>query len=298
MITKSIEAEGINCDDAIEKALRMLGMDRDDVSVEVLTVGKRGIFRSTPAKVRVSYEVPEPVKAPEPAPVIEPEPKKENIAVKPEPKKEVVKKTPHKPVQPSAQPPVKPPVSTSGPAYVSGTALPKEQISQVGEQAANFIDGLLVKLGVEGHAEILDSSNDEHLQVEIVGPNMGPVIGRRGDTLDAIQYLTMLVVTKDREEHIRVSVDTEGYRAKREESLTRLARKMAAKVARYRKSMTLEPMNPYERRIIHAALQDFRGVTTFSTGTEPGRRVVIAPEGQNTGRSTRGGTAPRGDRRR
>lgn len=99
------------------------------------------------------------------------------------------------------------------------------------------------------------------------------MIGRRGDTLDAIQYLTSLTINRGKEEHIRIAIDTEGYRAKREESLQRLARKMAGKVLKYRKNMTLEPMNPYERRIIHATLQDYKGVTTYSTGTEPNRRV-------------------------
>lgn len=157
--------------------------------------------------------------------------------------------------------------------------MPESEWSNEAKTAVAFIDGLLVKLGIEGHAFVTELSEADHLRIEIEGPDMGPVIGRRGDTLDAIQYLTSLVLNRGTDDHIRLTIDTENYRIKRAESLERLARKMAGKVVRYHKPMTLEPMNPYERRIIHAALQDYRGVTTHSTGTEPGRRVVISPEG-------------------
>lgn len=103
------------------------------------------------------------------------------------------------------------------------------------------------------------------------------MIGRRGDTLDAIQYLTSLTINRGKEEHIRIAIDTEGTAPKRDEISPASARKMAVG-AEYRKNMTLEPMNPYERRIIHATLQDYKGVTTYSTGTEPNRRVVVAME--------------------
>lgn len=165
------------------------------------------------------------------------------------------------------------------PVFVKPEAKPESAWSEEAKAAVQFIDGLLVKLGVEGHAFVTAQSEDDHLRIEIEGPDMGPVIGRRGDTLDAIQYLTSLVLNRGTEDHIRLTIDTENYRGKRAESLERLARKMAGKVARYHKPMTLEPMNPYERRIIHSALQDYRGVTTHSTGTEPNRRVVISPEG-------------------
>ena len=113
---------------------------------------------------------------------------------------------------------------------------------------------------------------------------MGAVIGRRGDTLDAIQYLTSLSINRKRDTHVKISIDTENYRQKRQESLERLARKMAGKVLKYKKNMTLEPMNPYERRIIHATLQDFRGITTYSTGNEPNRRVVVAMANRSGGK--------------
>ena len=112
--------------------------------------------------------------------------------------------------------------------------------------------------------------------MNLSGPNMGAVIGRRGETLDAIQHLTNYVVNRGSDKHMHISVDAESYRAKREESLVRLAEKMAAKVIRYKRSMALEPMNSYERHIIHTALQNYEGVSTSSTGTEPNRRVVVS----------------------
>ena len=181
--------------------------------------------------------------------------------------------------RPARPQPVERPAEVEEKPVVKANPLPEEQWSAEAKAAAAFIDGLLVKLGVEGKAVVVDTTEADHIRIEIVGPDMGPVIGRRGDTLDAIQYLASLVLNKTTEEHVRLTIDTENYRVKRAESLERLARKMAGKVIRYHKAMTLEPMNPYERRIIHSALQDYRGVTTHSTGTEPNRRVVISPEG-------------------
>ena len=120
-----------------------------------------------------------------------------------------------------------------------------------------FLDGLLKRMGVEADIEI---------------------IGRRGETLDAIQHLTNYVINRGSDKHMHICVDAESYRAKREESLVRLAEKMAAKVIKYKRSMALEPMNSYERHVIHTALQDYEGVTTSSTGTEPNRRVVVSYE--------------------
>ena len=113
-------------------------------------------------------------------------------------------------------------------------------------------------------------------KVILEGKNLGALIGRRGETLDAIQHLTNYVINRGSDKHMHICVDAESYRAKREESLVRLAEKMAAKVIKYKRSMALEPMNSYERHIIHAALQDYEGVTTSSTGTEPNRRVVVS----------------------
>ena len=142
------------------------------------------------------------------------------------------------------------------------------------EEAVQFLNGVFEKMDIE--AEVNASLEDNILKVDISGPKMGLVIGYRGETLDSLQYLTSLVVNKNREdEYIRVILDTEGYRRKREETLERLAEKTAYKVKKYRRSMMLEPMNPYERRIIHSKLQQIDGITTRSVGEEPFRRVVI-----------------------
>jgi len=145
------------------------------------------------------------------------------------------------------------------------------------EKVYNFVNGLLEHMGVNANLEITDKE-DGGINVNLSGKGMGVVIGRRGETLDAIQHLTNYAVNHGNEKRLHVSVDAEAYRAKREEALVRLAEKMAAKAIKYKRSMALEPMNSYERHVIHAALQDYEGVTTSSIGTEPNRRVVVAYE--------------------
>lgn len=320
---KFIETTGDTRDAAIAAALKQLGMDRDDVSVEVLDNGKKGFLGigATPARVRVTYEVPdEPVKKEEPVhkPVEKAEkPAKAEADKKPAPKQEKPAEKPQKlsitdeddtPRLVKAAPAdfvpekleIERPPRRERPRRERGgrgrrvreerpvtPSVPKERelipVSEEGmkkaeQLATDFITGLLEKMGVEGQVTTLPQVECDQLRLEISGPDMGPIIGRRGDTLDAIQYLGSLVLNNALDEHVRLSVNTENYREKRAESLERLARKMAMKVVKSHRSMTLEPMNPYERRIIHAALQDFNGVTTYSTGTEPGRRVVIAPD--------------------
>ena len=320
---KFIETTGDTRDAAIAAALKQLGMDRDDVSVEVLDNGKKGFLGigATPARVRVTYEVPdEPVKKEEPVhkPVEKAEkPAKAEAEKKPAPKQEKPAEKPQKlsitdeddtPRLVKAAPAdfvpekleIERPPRRERPRRERGgrgrraheerpvtPSVPKERelipVSEEGmkkaeQLATDFITGLLEKMGVEGKVTTLPQVECDQLRLEISGPDMGPIIGRRGDTLDAIQYLGSLVLNNALDEHVRLSVNTENYREKRAESLERLARKMAMKVVKSHRSMTLEPMNPYERRIIHAALQDFNGVTTYSTGTEPGRRVVIAPD--------------------
>ena len=332
---KFIETTGDTRDAAIEAALRQLGMDRDDVSVEVLDNGKKGFLGigATPARVRVTYEVPdEPVKKEEPVhkPVEKPNPEKKN-AEKPEKKEKPAQKQEKPAEKPQKlsitdeddtprlvkaapadfvpekleieRPPRKErprrerggrrdrrpreerPVTPSVPKERELIPVSEEGMKKAEQLATDFITGLLEKMGVEGQVTTLPQVECDQLRLEISGPDMGPIIGRRGDTLDAIQYLGSLVLNNALDEHVRLSVNTENYREKRAESLERLARKMAMKVVKSHRSMTLEPMNPYERRIIHAALQDFNGVTTYSTGTEPGRRVVIAPDNNFRSRS-------------
>lgn len=144
------------------------------------------------------------------------------------------------------------------------------------DKARNFLKDLLRKMNL--NTEIIIERDKDDLNIEIKGENpedMGVIIGKRGKTLDSIQYLVNLVVNKNREKYLRIVIDTENYRMKRQETLEKLARKMADKAKKYRKSIKLEPMNPYERRIIHSALQDDMSVNTYSEGKEPYRKVVI-----------------------
>ena len=144
------------------------------------------------------------------------------------------------------------------------------------ENAKNFITDILTAMGLD--VTVTAELNDDIVNVNLEGENMGVVIGKRGDTLDSIQYLTSLVVNQKSENYIKVSIDTENYREKREEALCALSQRLASKVARTGKKFALEPMNPYERRIIHSNLQANEDVTTFSIGQEPYRKVVIAPK--------------------
>lgn len=176
------------------------------------------------------------------------------------------------------------------------------QTSPAGK-ARDFLEGLLIRFGTPAHIEVTENEEEKTIHLELSGENMGAIIGRRGDTLDAFQYLTSIVTNKDEEERWRVTVDTENYRAKREAALVALANKTAQKALKYKKPVALEPMNPHERRIIHSSLQDVEGVTTYSTGSEPNRKVIIAPVDLPQGRAPKkpapkGGQKPSGPRRR
>jgi spoIIIJ-associated protein len=216
-MNKSIEVSGKTEDEAIQTALEQLGLERDEVSVEILERAKPGFlgFGGTSAVVRVLYNDEE-------------------------------SKT---------------------------------------EQVEKFLTGLFEHMNISAVPEV---SEDEGgiIQVKISGKNPGALIGRRGETLDAIQHLTNYAVNRGASVRVRVNVDAENYRARRDDTLVHLAEKVAAKVVKYRRNMTLEPMNSYERHVIHTALQENKSVTTFSTGTEPNRRVVVAYEKQQSSTTT------------
>lgn len=257
---KYLEKSGKTEDEALAAALRELGLDRDDVSVEIVERAKSGFLGigASPAVVRVEYDAPdeEPVKEAPAAPASEP-------------------RRAEKKAEKAAEPAAAPAVSTE-PKYTEGVKADTER----------FLRGLLERMGVKAEIEITDRDNGGIL-VNLSGPGMGAVIGRRGETLDAIQHLTNYAVNRGSDKRCHISVDAESYRAKREESLVHLAEKMAAKVVKYKRSMALEPMNSYERHVIHTALQNFEGVSTSSTGTEPNRRVVVSYERPNKQDDTR-----------
>ena len=143
-------------------------------------------------------------------------------------------------------------------------------------KAKAFVSMLMDKMGIEATVDMEET--DDCVNLEIKGDDMGIVIGRRGDTLDAISYLTTLVANKGQAEHTRIVIDTENYREKRKGTLESLARRMASTAVRQRRNVTLDPMNPYERRIVHEALQGNDRITTYSVGDEPYRKVVISPK--------------------
>ena len=151
----------------------------------------------------------------------------------------------------------------------------EEEIAEIKAEAEMFLSGVFKAMELEVELKIEYTAEDGSLEVEFIGQDMGILIGKRGQTLDSLQYLTSLVVNKGRQGYVRVKLDTEDYRNRRKETLENLAKSIAYKVRKTRKPVSLEPMNPYERRIIHSALQGNRYVETYSEGSEPYRHVVV-----------------------
>ncbi|MBR6719756.1 MAG: protein jag [Clostridia bacterium] len=147
------------------------------------------------------------------------------------------------------------------------------------KKAETFLKNITEKLGMDTEFETVYNDEEKKMSIELKGEGLGLLIGRRGETLDALQYLTNIFVNKETEDYIKVTLDAENYRERREEALVTLAKRTAAKATKYKKNMIIEPKNPYERRIIHEALQEYPGVTTYSIGEEPNRKVVVAYKG-------------------
>ena len=305
---KSIVTTGKSIDLAIEAALTQLGLDRDSVSVMVLQQAKAGFlgFGAQPAKVQVTYEAPDPVpeapkvalsaasrSKPKPKPVA---PEKKPEVVKPAvnkveapkveapkmetPKVEAPKAEAPKPQQPKA-PKAETPKAPKEHREPKAPKAPKEPKvyapaaeGSTEETIEKFLKGLLENMGSNAVPHAV-KGEDNTYHVDLVGEDLGFLIGHRGETLDAIQHLCNYAINRDVSGHIRINVDAEEYRQKREDSLRRYARKKAQQVLKARRRTTLEPMNAYERHVIHATLQDMENITTHSTGTEPNRRVVI-----------------------
>ena len=236
----SIEKNAKNKQDAIELALKELNASREDVEIEVLDEGSKGFLGigARDARVRVTL-----IKSEEPV----------NETYVQE--KEEVAETEVKPVK--REPKVK-----------------KESLGDPADDAKKFLSDIFNAMDLD--VAIDAKMEEQSVSIDLSGENMGIVIGKRGDTLDSLQYLTSLVVNQRSDDYIKVSIDTENYREKREEALLALSTRLADKVTKTGKKFTLEPMNPYERRIIHSALQNDKYVFTKSEGEEPFRHVVIA----------------------
>ncbi len=303
---KSIEMTGKTVEDAVKAGLQELGCDSSDVTIDVLHMGSPGLFGmfGKLAKVRLTVKEDSPQldfdlsginlslnkqggkaqqktpekkapekKAPEkePAAPAEAEPagaeqtpvaQDTPVAEKPA-KKSSRREKAEKPVREERPQEPEEPFEPSDPAT----------LSEVGRLAYDFLKNVTEKMGLAVGIRVTEEA--DHLTAAMMGDELGILIGRRGETLDALQYLTSLQVNKHREGYMRVSLDSENYRRKREEALGKLAMRMAARARKTGRKVTLEPMNPYERRILHSALQNNPYVTTHSEGEEPYRRVVI-----------------------
>lgn len=225
-----LEKTARTIEEAVQSALTELGVDKDNVDIEILeqpTKGIFGIIGSKSAKVRVTL--------------------KEESTTEKKHEKEIENKE----------------------IRITDHTLEKER-------ARKFLRDILEAMDIK--AEIRVKDMNESLYINLAGPKMGMIIGRRGQTLDSLQYLVSLVINKDKERdgYVKVILDTEDYRKKREETLQRLAKRLADRARKTGKNVELEPMNPYERRIIHSTLQETEGITTFSEGEEPYRKVIIS----------------------
>ena len=273
-----IDVTGKTEEEAISKALAQLGMDRDDVSVEILERAKSGFLGmgAKPARVRVTYgpdEAPvEEIAAPVKPAVVE-NPVKKEEPKKPQQPKPVRQQQP-KPAQPRQAKPRREENRTEEAAPAAPAVALPECSDDNAVRITAFLTGLLTHMESPAAVKVYEEEKNRY-KVILEGQKLGALIGRRGETLDAIQQLTSYSVNRTGS-RVRVQLDAENYRAKREQSLERLANKVAAKVVKYRRSVTLEPMNAYERHVIHTALQDVPGVTTYSTGVDPNRRVIVA----------------------
>ncbi len=286
-MVREVIATGADIGEAREKALEMLGdnlPENIDVEFEVLEMPKKkilGLFGGCPAKVRAFYELPDnkPLKKVE---SYERSDKKSATAKKPQkaqkPQGEQPKKVAEKPVEKPVEKPAE---------KLELTPIEDATKKAAVDNGVAFLTDVLSKMEVE--AKATGGQLGGNLAIVLEGDHLGTIVGRRGETLDALQYLTMLVANRGEGEYQRITLNIGDYREKRERTLRSLARRMANQALKQGRNMTLEPMNPYERRIIHTAVQEVKGVTSWSVGDEPNRRVVIGTEKGKRGGYNRGG---------
>ena len=295
-----IEVTGKSVEEAITNACTKLGIPSSKLDYEVIEKGSSGLFglfNSKPAKIKArekSEETDDSVKEEAKAEVktetkaeaktevkkeAKPESKKE---FKPEPKKEVKSE-------------VKTEVKTESESDVmdefkdepKSEPFSAEQKEEIKKQINAFLDNMFGAMNMTVNVDITFDDEENSVNIDLSGDNMGVLIGKRGQTLDSIQYLTSLVINKNSDKYVRIKLDTENYRKRRKETLESLAKNIAYKVKRSRRPVSLEPMNPYERRIIHSALQSDKFVSTRSEGEEPFRHVVVYLERENNNRYNR-----------
>jgi len=309
---RSIEATGKTVNDAINSGLEQLGVDRSDVEIQIVEMGSPGLFGmfGKRAKVRLTVKEDDPALKID-MPVLSLDggrkprgEKRKTEKPKAEKAEEPQEEAPVEAAEEDAEQPrtekkrrsrnrrrkggehredaeateaAEAGESEELPAPVIEhepfVETPVDQLTETAQQAKAFLSGLTERMSVP--VEIAVQETEEQLRMQMTGENMSLLIGRRGETLDALQYLTSLTVNRGREDYLRISIDTENYRAKREEALRKLAVRMAGRAKKSGRRVALEPMNPYERRILHSALQNDPEVSTHSEGEEPYRRVII-----------------------
>ena len=296
-----IEVTGKSVDEAITNACLKLETSSDNIEYEVIDKGSNGlfgIFNSKPAKIKARVKsgvdsVDEEFKEFE---------KKEKAAVKEAvevnntasnkaateneaPKKETVKNAAVEEKVVKEENKLSKEASSDNKEKESVKPEPKAVLSneEIERRINNFLGEMFNAMDIPVEVKITFDTQEECVNVELLGDNMGLLIGKRGQTLDSIQYLTSLVVNKGKEKYVRIKVDTENYRQRRNDTLESLAKNIAYKVKRSRRSVALEPMNPYERRIIHSALQNDKFVSTKSEGEEPFRHVVVYLDKEKSG---------------
>ena len=289
---REVIATGKTVEEATRNACAQLGLAREEVSIQILEMPVKKLFRSIPARVKstaIGEEAEEEAPAPSPAKQEQPAPAKPAPQSQPQP----AAPAESKPEEPAREEPQPAPLSAE-----------KQQKVEV---AVAYLSDIFAKMGVEG-AVITPQQQGEATVLRVEGEKAGTLIGRRGETMEALSYLASLVANRAGGDYLKLGLDVAGYRSKREGDLAALARRIAARALKTGRSQELEPMNPYERRIIHSAVSAVEGVHSESRGEGADRRVVIYPDnpapraprkgrggrpGQNRGRGGRGPRAPR-----
>lgn len=271
MENQYIEVTGKTLDDAITNACQELGTHSANIEYEVIDKGNSGflgLFNSKPAKIKAR------VKSESSSEKLEKELIKKTTETKKAPvkKEENTKKAEPKKTEAKKAEPVEAKSEEKASDNKAATAMSNEEIES---KIKDFLNDMFKAMDMDVTVTVTFNEEDECVNVDLSGENMGVLIGKRGQTLDSIQYLTSLVLNKGKNKYVRIKVDTENYRTRRKETLENLAKNIAYKVKRSKRSVALEPMNPYERRIIHSALQSDKYVSTKSEGEEPFRHVVV-----------------------
>lgn len=284
-------------DEAITKASIEYETSSENLEIQVISQGKTGFlgFGTKPAIIRAAKkdiedvlpkETAEPEKKPAPAKkeekksvkpqAVKEEKKEQKRENKKDNRKEIKKENPVKTQEkPKETPAPEKQAEEKLHEERKVTLRTEEEIAEIKEEAQKFFTGVFKAMELQVEIKMEYKNEEGNLNIDFEGDDMGILIGKRGQTLDSLQYLTSLVVNKGRQGYIRVKLDTEDYRNRRKETLENLARSIAYKVRKTRRPVSLEPMNPYERRIIHSALQGNRFVETYSEGNEPYRHVVV-----------------------